>query len=264
MSPTTVNVGALRALVRQLQDCGVRVPGQVVNAAALLEAATSGELTRLALQAPALDLLATDQDSLVEQVLAHARRRLILDTVADSVWHVTLDLADQAGAVLADQTDNLIDQMRPAFNAAAALFTKATKAGIAAGMTAEQVIALGDSRALTAWRALPDAAAVLDSIAAARLALSDTLGVAPHAAPFGPRPYGAAFSTQVPPWDRNAMGVHRWLTLAGYGLDVTLLSIADTEAAVQETAQSPRRPTAPSNPEAPPTYTPMAHAHVDA
>ena len=235
----------LFSLIAQLTDLDVDLPPEVVTAAALLQDATNGELTRLALEPASCDLVHLDRSALVEHIREHAARRVVTDTMAESVWQISLSLAQQAGDLLAERADDLISQLRPTFEQAAREITSATKAGIRAGITAEQVMDLGP-KAIAAWRSLPAHAATLDRIASARIALSETLGVAPSANPFGPRQYGAAFSASAPKWDTRTSGADRWLRLAAQPEPLTLLSIEESGRAARATITM-RQPIAPSN-----------------
>ncbi len=72
-------------------------------------------------------------------------------------------LTARAASALVADLDRIIAELRPAWDQAAALLHKASKAGIRATTTAADAIAMGDE-AVAAWRTLAQPLAVLDRI----------------------------------------------------------------------------------------------------
>ncbi len=221
---------AMPVLLAQLRRAGVTLPAEVSDAVATLE--NIAEVSEQVLALPPIDPLCGDRDQLV----AALRQRAILGTVRAQLGPVMYGLLEEitaaVAAVLRAEADDLISQLRPRFDEAAAAVHAATKTGIHPGIHPDAVMSLGN-RAITAWRSLPAHAGVLDDIAGARIALSDVLDIAPREDPFGPRQYGAAFSTSVPTWDPKARGVNRWLevTMHAQPEPLTLVTVAQAHAA---------------------------------
>lgn len=225
----------LAALITRLETLGVDLPAEVTAAAALLEDAATGVLTRQAsIPANAEHLLGMTR----EQVLAHIRATALLTLATDALAQASVttaqDIAAAAGRRLTTTADTILEQLRPRFDAAAQPVHDAAALGIRPTTTAADVLDLG-AKAIAAWRSLPAHTAVLEEIGQVRVAMCDVLDVAPAVDPFGPRQYGAAFSPDAPQWERPAghsgeTDTAKWLRLS-QRRPLTLLSIAATKQA---------------------------------
>ncbi|WP_374969924.1 hypothetical protein [Terrabacter sp. BE26] len=235
MTAPTVQPRPLVALLRQLERLGVTLPAEIAAATSVLESAVTGELAQQAGAQPVtLNLLTEDRAALLQRIREDALLRLATDHLVESAWRVGLDLAAAVADAVRANADDLIAQMRPRFNKAADALHRAAQLGIRPGMTADEVIALDNHDATTAWTALRGPVKTLDDISTARIALTDVAGLDPAPNPFGPRPYGAAFSTGAPnmaaPWGRSESDVDKWLRLSQHE-PLRLLTVAQTRAA---------------------------------
>lgn len=223
------------ALLAELTSLGVTLPDGVADAATVLEDAANGTLARQAADPLPFDvLLHLNRAELLEEVRARAVRAKVVDDLAEAAWSVGAQIATATAALLRDKADDVLAQLRPPFERAADAVHHATTLGLHPGMTADDVIALANHDATTAWSALTGPVKVLEEIAAVRIAMTDVLDVAPAPNPFGPRVYGAAFSTHAPnmtaPWGRSESAVDKWLRLS-QGESLRLLTVADTHQA---------------------------------
>lgn len=247
---TAIAPNAFVALVVQLGRLGVTMPPAIADAAAVCADAHSGGLTRQAAAPPAADVLRLDRDGLLDHIRDRAAQRLATDILPEAVHTVAAELAQAAGQAMRAVADDLIGQMRPAFDRAATVVHAAHAAGLRPGHTAEDVLDL-PTHAVAAFKALPAAVAAINTIAACRNAMADTLDIAPltnsFAEPPGTRNYAAAFSVG-PVWrgGRNESDSDRWLRIAASG-PLRLLSIADTDRADRASRPPPRPPVDPTS-----------------
>ena len=103
--------------------------------------------------------------------LDEIRRELTLRTlgamegpVGGAAYGMQMALMAEVRGLFIDAVPDIIASLRPAFDEAAAGVYTAVKAGIRAGMTANDVIALSP-KAITAWRNLPPFVDRLDTLA---------------------------------------------------------------------------------------------------
>jgi hypothetical protein len=242
MTRGRVTLREVADLVDALDRHEVVYPDPVAAAMRLHAAIVDGTVQALARRSHPVDLVTLS----VEELAAHTRSLAVTRALEETeqvqtvAVHVDEDLCAQVVALLREHADDIVDQLRPRFDPAAAYLHQAVAVGITAGMTAQQVISLGD-RAVNTWRTLPRHVRVLDEIAAVRIAMSEVLDVAPDPRPFSSPParrYGAAFSTSAPPWriDRAETSTARWLRLStGEPEPLRLLTLEETARTAQRT-----------------------------
>lgn len=235
-----VNPQPLTALVDALQLRGLSLPADVRHGRELLRPFTHDRL--LERPEPASLLALTE-----EQIWSHIDRRVLLDyssiAVAEAGARVAQQLATEVAGILLDNLDDILDQLRPDFDAAGLAVHEATQLGIRPTTDAAAVLTLS-SAAIAAWQALPARLAVLDSIAQLRIRFSDELGADPAPDPYNQdrRPYAACFAPAGGPWAvRGEETRGRWLRLAT-PQPVRLLTVAETHQSAAICRHSPPSP----------------------
>jgi hypothetical protein len=207
------------ALLAQLADLGVKVPAEVAPLLAAHERITDVE------SYPAGPGLVALEDLTAEDILRWTLLRTQLEAIKDTRVQAADMIARQLAAVLAAHADDLIDQMRPAFDQAASHVTAARKLNVTEHTTASDLLDM-PPKAVTAWRTATSHVATLAAIAHARIAMSRTLGLTPEDDGTGST-YAVCFSTARRGWS-NPDSPATWLRLADSGL--VLQHVADTEA----------------------------------
>lgn len=181
MTRTPANPGRVCELIRQLQTLQVDLPDDLH--------ASAEQLLRVPLlmpqpEAPRASLIGLSDDELVDilrgvgtaTVLAEQRYGSAAFSAVNRA--LAADLAD----AIAERADDILDQLRPAFDAAAAAMRHAVELGLHGRSTDRDVLQADDIAAVRdAWSALPAAARTLEAIAQARIALSVAAGVPPAA-----------------------------------------------------------------------------------
>lgn len=196
MIAVEVMPGDVARFVDKLDDLEVTYPDQVASAMAFHATIADGTMVATAGQVSTPDLLAMDRAALAAHIKdVAAVRSLVGESLGNAAWEVDQQLCAAAVVLLREHADDILDQLRPAFDTAAKAVHEAVAVGVQSGMGAQQVIGVGD-RAVRAWRGLPPHIATLDRIAALRRDMTFVLDVAPHADKFRDnyRNHGAAFS----------------------------------------------------------------------
>lgn len=238
----------VRQLVHELTRQGVKLPTPVVAGCEHLDALDQHPLDQ---PEPETDLLELTTDQLV----AHWERRAYVvglrDALGGTARELAIRVARQMLTALRADLDQVLDQLRPDFDQAAAGVRRALELGIHAGSTPDAVLDLDSAASAAAWRRLPDQLRHLDTIGRIRIRLADLLD-APAADPFTDRrPYAASFTSADPgaAWDtdadrRSRLPAARWLRLSSTG-PVRLLTVAETEAAAARIRVAPSHVAAP-------------------
>lgn len=207
-------------LVEQLTGLGVTLPTELVRFGETYKA-----LDTLREPAPesVVGLLA-DADQVVGMVLAAAQRRAVLAEVGPVVDQVHRELLSDGASWFQANADDVIDQLRPGFDAAAAAVRKAVAAGVHS--TTGRLGDLPDN-ALMLWRAAYGRGAATDqlsAIASARYALSESCWVAPMETGVSNRgDFSVAFNAHAGWWDRTGRS---WEQVA----DPQLLPVSDAKS----------------------------------
>lgn len=215
-----INPEPLVRLVDELLRRGLTLPADVLRGRTLL--ADVG-------RAPAVaSLLSLDADQLREEVERRTLRESLSPQREEATVAVARELATETGRVLLDGLDGLLDQLRPAFDAAGQAVREAVALGIAPRMSADAVLLLpAGQAAVTAWLALPGHLAVLEDLSKLRLRLCEDLGAEPGS---DPRAYAACFAAEgswTLPGEKNR---DTWLRLSELQ-PVRLLAVAETRQA---------------------------------
>lgn len=233
MIAAEVMPGDVARFVKALDDVEVTYPEQVASAMATHATIADGSLVATAGQVSTPDLLAMDHADLVAHIKGVAvLRSLAGDSLGNAAWQVDTQLCAAAAVALREHADDILDQLRPSFDAAAKVVHEAVAVGVRSEMSAQQVIGVGD-RAVSAWRGLPPHIATLDRIAALRRDMAFVLKVAPHADKFRGhyRNHGAAFSPTgiaMERADRQAeSSADMWLRLSTGG-PLRLMTLEET------------------------------------
>ena len=216
---TVTNLRELDTLVDQLEQFGVprspRFDAASRNYALLQEYGNRDVPIRN-------DLASLDAGALSEEfdrLLSRANTASV--SAVQSRMQVQLTL--EAVAALQEHVPTILGKLRPAFARAAKVVATATAAGIVPNMTAQDVINLDSPDALESWRSLPENLGTLQVIAAARIALSEWLDVAPSKnhwqLKWGEQvDYTACFthpaSGIISGYSRNAQTWNQWLSLS--------------------------------------------------
>jgi hypothetical protein len=155
----------LHALLDDLRREGVDPPAEAARALALL-----ADTRKVYESLPDRNWLAhADLDSLDPQRIIDHLRLVLTDTGLHSgagtniAGHAFEALVTRATAAVVADTDRICDDLRPAWDAAAAVVHTAAAAGIRGATTAAQVIEMGDD-AVNAWRTLAQPLATLDRL----------------------------------------------------------------------------------------------------
>ncbi|EGD44656.1 translation initiation factor IF-2 [Nocardioidaceae bacterium Broad-1] len=237
----------LEDLLDELEAAGVKVPDEVGRVREWrvrlgeLTAAARGESDSVdVLHLSDEELLGRAREHAVTEAVARAGRSTRLDEVGAA--KVLTELAGSARRLLAGQVEDLLDQLRPEFDAAAGPVHAAAAAGIQPGQRAADVI--DDDEAVEHWRAVRHHVPTLERIGRLRIRLSEVLGVPPvkgcPPGPYGcshhgnaqcpqhPPAYGAAFTVDGRGWDPRLGSHDRWLALNGGPQPAALLSVDQT------------------------------------
>lgn len=236
-----IHARPLLGLVLDLQSRGVTLPDEVQRGCDLVESLSPGRLMETA-QPSLLSLNEQQLHARIEQQLlfgmdVSGQRLAIADQLAQQL------ATEVAGIILLDNLDDILDQLRPDFDAAGLAVHEATQLGIRPTTDAAAVLTLS-SAAVAAWQALPARLAVLDSIAQLRIRFSDELGADPAPDPYNQdrRPYAACFAPAGGPWAvRGEETRGRWLRLAT-PQPVRLLTVAETHQSAAICRHSPPSP----------------------
>jgi len=230
---TNANMGEIRPVLAMLADLGVSLPEttrKAHDAIAVLEDETrfpQGIPDGLASMTPEQLLAEVDRVTFARD-LGEARR--------NTRGHFSLVLAGTIVDDLTEHTDDILDQLRPAFDKAARGVVAAHKAGVRADHGADDILKL-DAKAVGLWHQMSAAVVTLDGIADARLRLARAIGAAPAA-----DQESGAFCSAAGAWLRTRHH-NRWLALVDHGLRL------NTAAETREACRRPRpdAPMAPSN-----------------
>ena len=233
------------ALVGQLVGLGVELPEEMTR--------TADQVQRLRglrpPPAPPTDLLGLTDSQLTDvltdlAISCVARVDASSGPGAEAIVMLDGAMRTALADALAGHADAILDQLRPAFEAAAESVHATTRLGIHPGTTDRDIVKGDDvGRLADAWTSLPAQVRILESIAAVRISLSETAGVVPcmtHAWPPIPNITeiaGAMFRTDAPAWrpDQYETDWQRWVRLCTLG-PVRLLTLAETEEALQGSA----------------------------
>lgn len=207
-------------LIEQLTGLGVKLPAELVRFRETFEAL---DALRQPDAEPVVGLRA-DADQVAAMVMAAAQRRAVLAEVGSVVDQVHRELLADGASWFQANCDSVLDQLRPGFDKAAAAVRAAVKAGV--GSTTGRLGDLPDN-AIALWRnAFGSGAAtdVLNRIASARYALSESCWIAPMETGVSNRgDFSVAFNAHAGWWDRIGRS---WETVT----NPQLLSIGDTLA----------------------------------
>lgn len=165
-----------RSLAAMLTEAGVDLPAALGKALALGDAA---DAARTRPHRRALDLTAGE-------LIEHAALLAAYDATSGDVspMHQALvEIADQgareaAADLRAGGIDTVIEQLRPEFDAAAAIVREAAALGIRSDTSPQWVMDAGP-KAIAAWQRLHPAIARLNQVAILRVRLSELLNLAP-------------------------------------------------------------------------------------
>lgn len=153
------------ALLAELRALGVDPPADAVRALELVD-----EVERLAAPPDVAGWVAqADLSTLgAEDVMTGVHRSVVqlrlTDPAGRGLLREAVDaLTTRAVTALAGDVDRIIDHLRPAWDAAAAVVHAAAAAGIRTGSTTTDAVQLGDS-AVEAWRRVGPAVAELDRL----------------------------------------------------------------------------------------------------
>lgn len=239
---TSVHPPIMLDLIERLRTRGVELDGgEIAHGCAIIADVTRGPGPFAVAPLPRLLDLRTDE------IWSLAERRAILfasqQVLGDATREVSSLVAGELAVLIRDQLDDVLDQLRGDFAAAAATVTAAVEVGIQPGCTAEGVLRLGPD-AVRPWQELAAALPVLDGIGQLRIDLTDLVDAAPAPDPFNfdRRAYGCCF-TPVGEWSvgRHEPSRDRWLRLSQAG-PVRLLAVAETEAAATAQRRIPPVP----------------------
>lgn len=237
-------------LVPTLSGLGVQLPAALVSAADQLSN-LNRRLKPLAGDVTIPDVTGYSDDQLVEVIREIGVSYALLGPGGpcplDRAEHAVMTaLEARLADSLAELGDEIIDQLRPAFDEAAAAVHRGTKLGIHPGTTDRDVVKSDNLVELTdAWTALPGLVRTLDAIAEARIQLSEATGLAPALEHSWSRVVshrdaaGAMFREDAPTWDVDFEHTwHRWVRLCASGT-VRLLSVEETAAAWKQRSGGP-------------------------
>jgi hypothetical protein len=172
--PVIFSITAARNIATQLASYDLPVPTVLAKAVAIDDATTQAAT----MPRPAVLEMSADQAVAYAATLTHY-------TPSPTVYQNALAaVSNQAATEAADALragglDDVIRALRPRFDAAAAILHEAVTHGITSATTAQDVIDKGTPEAIAVWQKLTGADTVLARIAAIRVSLSVSLGVAP-------------------------------------------------------------------------------------
>lgn len=219
-------------LVQRLVELGVTLPDEVVRGAD-----QSARLVQFEFQtAPREDLLGLTDDELGQElerlgVAVALAARGSAGPGGTALDLVRRGLADAIAGALRERLDDILDQLRPTFDAAARIMFTAVEAGIHAGTDDRAVVKAEDFvAARAAWTAIPAAVRTLETIGEVRIGLSTVTGAPPVPGP-SEENVGAAFRTDGRPWrhDDFEQPWQRWLRLS-VGEPARLLALSELPA----------------------------------
>lgn len=232
--PSEFLVPEMRALLADLVKQGVELPAPLRTGLAQLDALAVLPLDDLPVVGSLLDLSVSD-------LLAARERRahvIGLSTALEGVSReLSIGVVQELRAALLSSLDDVLDQLRPSFDAAGAGIKRAATAGITPGTHAEDVLQLHGQAAAAAWRGLPALVTELESVSRIRIRLASLLEV-PAPDPFAEdnQAYATCFTDSGAAWVNSLAPYEssrdRWLRLSLAG-DVRLLTVAETVAAAE-------------------------------
>lgn len=168
------HISQVARLTDQMTALDVRLPAEITRLSATW--ATLDDL-RQPKPEPAVGLLA-DADTITGMVLAAAQRRATLAEVGVVIDQMERELLSDATSWYQHHADDVIDQLRPSFDAAA----RAVRGAVSAGVTSTMGLRDAPDDAVTLWRAAYGRGAATDqlsAVASARYALSESCWIAP-------------------------------------------------------------------------------------
>lgn len=179
--PTRISIHDLRDIVEAAKAYGIKPDPAVDHGISIHDAIH--ERTSTAPKARILDLT---EDQAVEHAFNIARttaqgaRGQGISAASTAATQVQDQLTREVLDVLIADVPRIIKGLRPTFDAAAAHVIEATKAGITARSTPQDVLDLEDGNAAAIWNDLPGHVRTLQGIRSLRARLSTTLGIAPQ------------------------------------------------------------------------------------
>lgn len=245
-TPSPLTPRAFAGLVADLLSHDVELPGPVLAAAALHTDVESGRLLSTSTQRMTGEqVLAADLPALADEAHRRALAHRLEADLRHAVVQIDEDATAHAASTLATLADEVLDQLSPRFDQAAAALHAAASHGIQPGATAATVIDLAPG-AIAAWRDLPRHVRVLDDLADVRIRMTELLQLAPFETN-GVRLKADGWATDIgacfhptQPWHVDAeSSTDRWLRLSGGDQPARLLSIRDSASAA-ETARAAR------------------------
>ena len=174
-------------LAEEMNAGGVDLADLLAGARTMIAAIDSAHpsvITAMARVAASPSLLDLDPDA-----AAALCRETALDlSLAAGPWTgVGQILTDRLGqdfdAAFTAQSDPIIMAMRPQWDEAVAAIIEAHEAGLTPQTDPQEILANGDPRQITAYRALRPAAAILDRIAGVRIRMCNSAGAGPISHP---------------------------------------------------------------------------------
>jgi hypothetical protein len=174
---TSAHPSAVRRLVLSLTGLGVTLPPDVTRADAQLSKVGTTPPAELLLGANLVGLTDAQflafQTDYVNASIAHSHGS---GAFADVRRALAVDLAD----ALAGEADDVLDQLRPTFTAAAEQLHRAAELGLGPTTTADDILRADNVAELRdAWAEVARNSRVLEEIAQARVLLSSATGVPP-------------------------------------------------------------------------------------
>lgn len=229
-------------LIEQLQGLGVELPGEVLAGWDQLRRVE--DLRPKPVVQRVLGLSDEQVTATIRSVgLAHALTPSDANGPGShALREVRQAFFDELTEAIVDEADELLSQLRPNFDAAGEMVHEATQLGIGPSTTDRDIVTADDIEAMRdAWTALPGLVSTLDRIAAVRILMSQSTGLAPtpadpqgwgQASHFDMAP-GAMFRSDAPPWRQEREQTWQtWLRLCTPE-PVRLLSVEETVKALE-------------------------------
>lgn len=234
MSATRTHPGELMQLVDNLDRHGVTYPPRVGQAISMHRLLAGPGLR----QQPDGDPFTLTESELTDHVRQRALISALSDQIAGHADQVDGTVIADAARTLSGHAEQILDQLRPAFDTAAGHVHQAVKAGIRPGLRAEQAIDLGEP-AIKAWRDLPAQVAVIEPIAGIRTAMTRLLGIPPRPHWDTDTDWSLCFTDTAQPYDiHNEPSQDRWLRLSTTG-PVRLLTLDQTQRLTDQATPDP-------------------------
>ncbi|WP_426986560.1 hypothetical protein [Pseudarthrobacter sp. Y6] len=179
-NPMTIGITDLRDIVDTAAAYGIKPNPKVAHGIQLYETLHPRVTT-----VPAVTLLDLTEDEAIEHAFAIARSKATFMPGQPAVGVAVSTLQDQAvretWEILAADTDRIIQELRPTFDAAAGQVHAAVEAGIRPHSTAQDVLDLEDATAAALWNDLNTHVRALERIKNLRVKMSTKLGLPPQA-----------------------------------------------------------------------------------